>query len=321
MAINIKDLKLSITNPELAGLANRNYTQNFTNVPNKNLPTAIKEALQVVYYGLTGTDLDLGSNTLAVSAKDGQLQRLYTPKLYSKPDGKSCYIRWGDTEIALDTADGKLTPVIKVKGYKVGVKFTAFNPSGRGEDPAVEIKVTPPKGEDGNQDVYVCALSMSPADWRAYDAANFETVLETDAESFLALLTPEGTKSSGADISGEVYDDRTFRKALFGEDGAQTYELEFKITLVKSVKTSYGNTFILQAQPTDNAELIALFPATATPFGMWAPRFVKGQLSALPMPTVSVDKPATLVMPIGKPVFLRFTGIDTQEGALDLNFD
>jgi hypothetical protein len=312
---------LSITNPALAGLANRSYANSFTNVPNTKLPTEIQESLGVLYYALTGEQLDLSSNTLAVSAKDGQLQRLYVPKLYAKPDFASCFIRWGSDEITLEVVDGKLRPVTSVKGYKVGIKFSQFNPSGRGEDPAVEIKVTPPKSDDGEQVVYVCSLALAAADWKNYDSAQYETTLESDPAEFYKLLSAEGASSSGADVSGDVYDDRTFRSALFGPDQPQTYELEFKVTAVKPVKTSYGVSYILQAQPTDNLDLIALFPGTARPFGMWSPRFVKQQLGAVPTPVVSSDKPATLVMPISKPVYLKFSSQETQEGALDLNFD
>ena len=321
MAITIAPISLSILNPALAGLANRSYTNSFTNVPNTKMPSDILSGLQVVYFALTGQDLDLTSNTLAVSANDGQMQRLYVPKLYAKPDGKSCYIRWGDAEIVMEAVDGKLVPAVKVKGYKVTTKFTNFNPSGRGEDPAIEIKVTPPKGTDGEQVVYVVSFSLAPQDWKGYDAAQFETVLETDDIAFYALLSPEGTKASGTDITGEVYDERSFRTALFGQDMPQTYELEFQVTGVKTVKASYGTTYILQVQPTDNAELISHFPSTATQFGLWAPRYVKGQMSAVPAPVISVDKPATFVMPIGKPAYLRFSAVEHQEGALDLDFD
>jgi hypothetical protein len=320
MAITIAPISLSISNPALAALANRSYANTFTDVPNRNMPSDMLVGLSVIHLALTGEELDLTGNTLAVSASDGQLQRLYAPKLYAKLDGKSCYIRWGSREIPLEVIDGKLVPTTKVKGYKVTTKFANFNPSGRGEDPAIEIKVTPPKGEDSSQVVHVVSFAVAPADWKSYDAAKFETVLETDDMAFYELLAPEGTKSSGSDVSGEVYDERSFRTALFGQDMPQTYELEFQVTGFKPVKTSYGTTYILQLQPTDSTELISHFPGTAAKFGLWAPRYVKGQMSAVPTPVISVDKPVTFVMPIGKPAYLRFASFEQQEGALDLDF-
>lgn len=332
MAITLTPIDLSITNPRLAGLANREYAKTYTGVPNDKLPAEMQTGLGFVYMALTGRELGLGDTTIAISANQDskRFNRLYAPKLYARgPESAEgtpqLYIRWGNEQIELVEKDGKLVPAVNAKGYKVSTKFALFNPSGRGEDPALEIKVTPPKAEDGSQVVYTCLVAVAPKDWKAYTAAEFETVLETDVTALIDLLDSEGERNSGGggNITGEVTDDKSILTAVFGSPESQTRALEFTIVGVKEVKAKYGRTWILQAQPSTDADVTSQLPECAVSFGIWAPRFVKSQLSSDPAPTISAEMPATLVIPVGSMSVLRFAegAVAVQEGGLDLSFD
>lgn len=324
MATTIKTTTLSISNPALAALAGRKYSDSYTNVPNSKLPAAVTEVLDVVYQSLTGDPLQLDSNTIAVSARDNMFFRLYAPKLYSGStleDGTvtpDLYIKWGNERIALEQAEGKLVPVHK-SANKVGIKFGLFNPSGKGEDPALEIRTTVKQGKDS--EVYLLAIAAAPESWKEYSADLFNTAIENDDSDFPALLTAEvsGGKSSGGRTEGEITDRKSLVAAVFGSVDEQTRPLDFVCTGYRQVKTGYGFTFILQCEASTDAEVLARLPMAATKFCVWADGLAKGVLFS--SPEVSPSKPASLVFPVGSTSKLLLDASSiAAAGGIDLDF-
>lgn len=223
MAITIKNCDLSVLNTQLSALAGRKYQDSYTAVPNGRLPAAMIEQLGVIYTALTGTEFMLDGTTLLVSAEDGCFNRLYAPKLYANTgevtdEMPQLYLKWGNERIALRIADGVLQPVAQSE-HKVSFKFAKFNPSGRGDDPALEIKVQVRNGKDST--VFQTLVAVAAQDWGAYDPGVFQAHVETDVESFLELLAAEST-GGGKQTSGEVTDIKTILAAVFGSVEEQT---------------------------------------------------------------------------------------------------
>jgi hypothetical protein len=114
-------------NPQLdeknrARLEARSYQKAYTDVPNRALPPVYKEALSAIYTGLTGNELSDEASTFTVRADaNGTFKRLYSPTVFSTED-KGLIIRWGDEDIPLSVADGKLSAPNGQKGLKLSFK-------------------------------------------------------------------------------------------------------------------------------------------------------------------------------------------------------
>ena len=94
------DVNLSERNR--ARLETKSYESNYTDVPNRALPPALKDELGVIYEALTGDDLPEDSNTFTVRADGGTFKRLYSPTVMSTEGNAGVIIRWGDRDIPLD---------------------------------------------------------------------------------------------------------------------------------------------------------------------------------------------------------------------------
>ena len=326
MAIVIKPADLSIVNPQLSALAGRKYSAKYTPVPNVKLPAELQTRLGIIYAALTGTEMQLDDTTIAISAEDGQFNRLYAPKLYAggtvnESTGETLpplYIRWGNARIELGHEDGSLVAT-GGSANKISFKFTKFNPAGRGEDPALEIKVTIKDGKEST--VYQTAIALAAQDWKAYDSNLFATTLETDYDSFLELIAPENT-GGGAKSGGDVYDYKNLVEAVFGSTDSQTRALELVVTGYREVKTSYGMTYILQIAPSTDKELVERFPAAASEFGLWAVRNSKIVLAS--KPNITKELTARLVIPAsGKQqpyLQLNDKSVTVDSNSIDLDF-
>lgn len=290
-SVTITPADLAITNPALVPLTGRRYSSNFTAVPNHKLPTAMQATLAKMYLALTGAELPVDGATIAVSSDSGYFKRLYTPKVYADGAG-SCYIKWGDVLIPLTCDEGKLVPVHKQPGYKVGIKLATANPSDRGDDPAIEVKVT----ETEAKQVYSGYFALAVSDWKGYVAGDYETVLETDYGDFVALLMAESAGGGGgAQIEGDVTSTKAILAAAF--PNGQNYDVSVTVTGYKPVNAGGRATAILQCSAIDDEAIVAAVPCTGKAFGLWADPSVRPML--LSSPEITEAKPATLVMPAG----------------------
>lgn len=323
MAVKLIPIPASIASAELSALGARRYSSSYTAVPNTKLPAEMQKHLAIVYKAISGEDFPMDDSTFAVSAKDKLFYRFYAPKLYRGSvleDGTATpdlYIRWGNARIGLVTEGESIQPKHK-SSDKVAFKFATFNPSGRGEDPALEVKVTIKDGKDSI--VYVLPVAVAPQDWKAYDSEHFNTTVENDASALAELLATESSgKSSGSSTTGETTDRKTLLAAVFGSKDEQTRPLEFSCIGYRQVKTSYGTTAILQLKASADEEVRRVYPIASTDFGLWADGKAKDIL-AHGEPDISESNPATLVMPVGALSMLVLGPQQTKAGAIDLDF-
>lgn len=299
MAIVSRNAELTISNPQLSSLAGRRYGQAFTLVPNDRMPGELLDVITEIFRALTGDAPQPDAATLKIAAKDGVFSRLYTPKLYRKDGGLS--IKWGNQEIALEVDNGELKAVGANYAGVIKFTFTKFNPSGRGDDPGLEIKVMPKVAKGQDQPVYSTVIAVAVADWKNYNPSTFSAALYDD--SFPDLLLEAATGGgSGPRIDGKVVDTKAITAAF---PNGQTETIELTVTMFKAVQVSYGQTFILQCQPLANDTVNMAIPETAQPFGIWATGKMKLILQSQPAPEISEAKPATVVIPPkGQPTLL-----------------
>lgn len=311
MAIQANTINLSTANPNLSGLVGRSYSKSYTGVPNCKLPALMLQELNIVYLALTGNDLDGDDNTIAVSSRDGAFYRLYAPKLYrgghTLEDGTvtpPLYIRWGSARIPMIVGDNGIVPeFVGVGDYGVKTKFALFNPSGKGDDPCVEIKVTVKNGKDTT--VYTLPISIAAIDYKGYKADVFTAAAESgDLEEVTTLLTVEPSGKGGGN-NGVTVKRKDLLTAVFGSPNEQTRALTFKVTGVKSINASHGPSFILSLEASDDAELISRWPEAAAPFNIFPDGRAKTLLLGQPDINISATKPATLIIPVKDSMLLQ----------------
>ena len=87
------DVNLSERNR--ARLETKTYDSNYTDVPNRALPEALKDEMGVIYEALTGDALPEDSHTFTVRANSGTFKRLYSPTVFSTEGNAGVIIRWG----------------------------------------------------------------------------------------------------------------------------------------------------------------------------------------------------------------------------------
>ena len=320
--MQVSQVNISIQEGRLAGLAGRSYATNWTQFPNDRMPSEYQEVLGQIYFALTGKELDLAGSSIGISAEGGAFKKLYPPKLYgTEVSGVATgsYLKWSDEQIPVAVVDGRLVPEFVADGYTVRMKPTKFNPSGRGEDPGLEIKVT--KGKQ----VWATVVSLAAADFRAYTPSHFETLVENAPESFYAALQVEKAKGGGLQIEGELLSTKGILEAAF-PDG-QTEQVEFTVTgalrmEVNAPKTGgTRTTHWLQCQAATSEIVRLRVPATQEPFAVWADPTVNAVLLSDPKPEVSAEKPATLVLPLRGRTTIRLAEGAVAESAGSLNLD
>jgi hypothetical protein len=123
----------------LARLQAKSYTRLFTDIPNRVLPESYKNGLAAIFKALTGEDFDPEASTFTVKADpNGTFQRLFSPTIFSTEDG-GLVIRWGEKDIPLLVAPGK----ISVAGAPKGTKFSFKDEQiGKYTEPVLSISVT-----------------------------------------------------------------------------------------------------------------------------------------------------------------------------------
>lgn len=321
MAVEIRNVDLTIVNPKLAALSARKYSNKFTQVPNSKLPEDLFKGLGVIYSALTNSELQLDASTLAVSAKDEYFYRLYTPKLYKVvgSDGNcTLFIQWGNDQIGIEYDEETNTLRPKVQGSdRVAFKFTKSNISGRGEDPALEIKVTRRNGKD--TEVFLVNVAVAVANWKDYDPSLFNGAMDSGLSELAELVSEQSTgNGNSGDGDKPVIDRKSILTALFGSAEEQTYDIAFAVDSYRKVKTSYGETFIVNCQKTDLSDLAARMPETANNFGLWAESQIRRVLAS--EPEISAERQAQVVFPVGRQAIIILPSVESKD-SINLDFD
>lgn len=108
----MESIKVELGQKNSVRLEQKQYSNEYTNIPNSALPASHLKQLDVVFEALTGESMPSDCHTYVVKAEEGRLKRLYSPALVRINEGgnSSLVIRWGDISIPLEVSGGKLTP-------------------------------------------------------------------------------------------------------------------------------------------------------------------------------------------------------------------
>jgi len=122
MAITTFKILPQLDEKNRARLESRAYTRAYTDIPNRALPESYRSGLATIFKALTGDDFEEEASTFTVRAdQNGTFQRLYSPTIFSTEDG-GLVIRWGDRDIPLLVAPGKIGVANAPKGTKFAFK-------------------------------------------------------------------------------------------------------------------------------------------------------------------------------------------------------
>jgi hypothetical protein len=305
---NITTIDLSTNAPQLAPLSGREYTSEYTSLPNANLPKGLRKDLNTVFEYLTGEELPLDENTFLIKSRDGVYFRLFGPVLKAgatgvegTEDGK-LYIQWGPRYLPVGVVKGGFTTG---DGREMEAEFGSYNFSGRGEDPALFVSVDT---EDGQM---ILPVAVRFSDWEnPTEPKALNALLKKKPEDVIALVqkvAAKGTGSSGPRIEADSEVD--FREL--------EVQVPYEVINYYPCKTSYGLTYRI---------MINNFPEEGQVAGAWAHSSIRPLLST--KPEITREKPATLTlrskeeMDNGR-IRIRSTLLLSQQeaGEEDLNLD
>lgn len=214
-----------------ARLEARSYEKAYTDIPNRALPASLKDAINVVYHGLTSNDLPDEGSTFTVRAdQNGTFKRLYSPTVFSTED-KNLVIRWGTEDIPLNLAPGKVTAPTGAKGVKMSFKEEMI---GKYAEPVLSVSVS----SDGT--IYTLPIPVRSAD--------YENKITSDVLDMLLGENPDAIPEQVA-----VASDPTKR----GEGGGERMQGpivkvahlplgDYTVTTYRTRETDYGPDYLLQ---------------------------------------------------------------------------
>ena len=223
------DVNLSERNR--ARLETKSYDSNYTDVPNRALPPALKDELEVIYEALTGEGLPEDSNTFTVRANSGTFQRLYSPTVMSTEGNAGVIIRWGDRDIPVSFDAGK----IKVEGAATKTKFAFKDDTiGKYEEPVLSVSIA----KEGT--LYTMPFPVRSADWEnRVNGDILDALLEESpdkiAEQLMVAGDPSKRGEGGPRMQGYI---------------VKVSELplgSYTLTAYRPRETQYGMDYLIQA--------------------------------------------------------------------------
>lgn len=304
----ITTIDVSTSAAQLAPLSGREYTSEYTQLPNANLPKTMRQELDEVFTYLTGEELPLDENTFLIKSRDGVYSRLFGPVLKVGADGVEgtetgkLYVQWGPRFIPVTLGKGGFTTS---DGREIEAEFGSFNFSGRGEDSCLFVSV------DTNEGQTVLPVAVRFSDWEnPTDPKALNALLKKKPEDIVPLLQPVTAKGGGGGQRIEADVEIDFRDLEVNSP--------YQVIGYYPCKTSYGLTYRI---------LIENLPEEGKVAGAWAHSSIRPLLAT--KPEINREKPATLTLrskeelDSGK-VRIRSTLLlsqqETTDEELDLNF-
>lgn len=308
----VNTINVGTVSPELAPLAGREYTSQYSALPNANLPKAMRQDLDKVFTALTGEELPLEENTFLIKSEDGVYTRLFGPILKVGVDGVEgtetgkAYIQWGNRYIPVSLSKDGVTVDINGQPVSLEAEFSEFNFSGRGNDISLMISVDE---EDGSGQIVLPVATRfidyeNQPDIKALNAM-MKKGKDKEILSLIQEVTPRGTGRQNADHDIEFRD--------------LEENVMYQVVSYRSVNTRYGQSYRI---------ILADHPVPGETSECWAHSSLRPLLATLP--EISVEKPAMLqikektLMTDGK-LRIRCSMILSQQeqlgdDSLDLNF-
>tara|TARA_R110001592_G_scaffold129936_7_gene342780 strand:+ start:1720 stop:2682 length:963 start_codon:yes stop_codon:yes gene_type:complete len=224
-------IDVNLSDRNRARLESRPYESNYTDVPNRALPESLKAELGVIYEALTGESLPEDSNTFTVRADGGTFKRLYSPTVMSTEGNEGIIIRWGDRDIPVSLAPGK----VSVDGAAPKAKFAFKDDTiGKYEEPVLSVSIA------SSGVLYTMPFPVRSADWEnRVNGDILDALLEESPEKIAENLAIAGDPSKrgegGPRLNGYII---------------KVSELplgSYTLTAYRPRETQYGMDYLIQA--------------------------------------------------------------------------
>lgn len=322
----INKIDIGLEGKNSARLAMKEYSREYTNVPNSVLPEFLRNDLSEVYSFLTGSELPLNDYTFLIKAKDGRFSKVYSPAVYVSKLDNSLVIKWGANFIPVVIADGALK---LSNGKKCKLTFKQEKVNGY-DNPVLSLVFTNSDKQTYSMAFPVRLVSLDDE----ITSDELEVFLENEEISSLMDAIQEQPSSDNSESdsyngSGEK---------LLG-DIIKVSDLpvgQYQITAIRRYKNSYGIQHLLQTSVEDVSALVS----SQNDDGNWSKEEkvsngkvilkANNRLNKLLLsdPVVSKEKPAILrVLEVGEFNGYRTVKVDLEcdeytvdKDILDLNF-
>jgi hypothetical protein len=235
MAIKTFRINPQLDDKNRARLESKSYTRAYTDVPNSALPESLKAGLNAVFQALTGEELDPSSSTFTVRADaNGVFKRLYSPTVFST-ETKGLVVRWGDRDIPLTLAPGKVTTEAAPKGAKFTFKEESI---GKYTEAVLSVSVT----SDGT--LYTLPIPIRSADFEDKLSADLlDLLLDENPEAIAEKVAVASDLSKRGESSGGERMTGPFVKVAHLPLG------EYKVTTYRAKEGGeYGTQYFMQVQ-------------------------------------------------------------------------
>lgn len=271
----VTTIDVSTNAPQLSLLIGREYSSDYTQLPNANLPKSMRFELDGVFRALTGEDLPLDENTFLIKSKDGVYTRLFGPVVKVGAEGVedtqegALYIQWGPRFIPISISKDGLTAL---SGETLEFEFGTFNFSGRGEDTCMFVSVDTESGQT------VLPVAVRFTDWEnPVEPKALNALVKKKPEEVTALLQAVTPKGGGGGGRVEADSEVDFRDL--------SVDVPYSVIGYYPCKTSYGLTYRI---------LINNLPEEGKVAGAWAHTSIRPLLAT--KPEINQEKPATLTL-------------------------
>lgn len=228
---NVK-INIALDERNRARLESRSYDRAYVDIPNRALPSSLKDELSVIHSALTGQDLaDEGSTFTVRADAAGTFKRLYSPTVFSTEE-KGLIIRWGTDDIPLSVTGGKIGAPSADKKAKFAFKEEQV---GKYSETVLSVSIA----KDGT--LFTMPFPVRSADWENRVSADVLDVLleenpDAIAEQIAVAMDPSkrGEGGGGPRMQGHII---------------KVAELpigDYTVTQYRSRETDYGTDYMLQ---------------------------------------------------------------------------
>lgn len=220
-----------------ARLEAKSYTRAFTDIPNRALPQTYREGLSAIFKALTGEEFDMEASTFTVKADpNGTFQRLYSPTIFSTEDG-GLVIRWGERDIPLLVAPGKIGVANAAKGTKFAFKEEQI---GKYTEPVLSVSAS----ESGT--LYTLPVTIRKKDVKEELSADLlDLLLDENPEAIAAKVYAAPDLSKRGEGTGERLVGPYLKVSSLPLG-------DYKVTTYRTKEGGqYGTDYFLQVQVTE----------------------------------------------------------------------
>lgn len=134
----LRKIDITLEGKNSSRLAMKEYSRDYTDIPNTALPEQMKEDISVMYQYLMDKELPLNDYTFLIKSKEGKFSKVFSPAVFASKVDKTLVIKWGAEFLPIPVTEGLLQlsnkkkakfafKEEKINGYKTTVLAISFS--------------------------------------------------------------------------------------------------------------------------------------------------------------------------------------------------